>query len=269
MKPDAQAATILRHTTPVQQLHHAGAMELQTTERVANDSTDMVTQGLQDEVHPASELISSEDWDTNEGWLAVAAGSCIFFVYLGLVYSYGIVQLHLSEARLASVSTLSFIGTVGAAVSPLTGMIVARILNRFGHRTTAFAGGVLLGLGEFTAGWSTGSVPAMFITQGATFGIGAALLFLVCKIVALLKPSTESSPTASRYHPVVVVQKEARISYKYRLWRRRHRFCRNSFESGQADPDHRSRDGFEDSWGSGMGDLSPGILLPEGTCRTQ
>lgn len=127
---------------------------------------------------------ADDGYDTKEGWPVVAAGSAIFFVYLGLVYSYGVVQLHLLEARLASVSTLSFIGSVAASVNPLTGMLVARIIARIGYRATAMTGSFLLGLGEFTAGFSTGSVPAMFVTQGFVFGAGAALLFLVSRLAA-------------------------------------------------------------------------------------
>lgn len=88
-------------------------------------------------------------------------------------------QLHLERKRLAKVSTLAFIGSVAAAISPLVGTITARIIKRVGYRATAFTGSILLGLGEFTAGWSTNSVDAMFVTQGFLFGIGAALLFLV------------------------------------------------------------------------------------------
>jgi hypothetical protein len=126
-----------------------------------------------------NQICPEDDWDKKEGWPVVGAGSAIFFVYLGLIYSYGIVQLHLTESRLASVSTLSFIGSVAAAIGPLTGTIVARIIRRIGYRATAFTGSIFLGLGEFTAGWSTKSVPAMFVTQGILFGVGASLLFLV------------------------------------------------------------------------------------------
>ncbi|EFY97902.1 hypothetical protein MHUMG1_08717 [Metarhizium humberi] len=126
------------------------------------------------------------NWDTKEGWVVVAAGSAIFFVFLGLIYSYGIVQLHLTESRLASISTLSFIGSVGAAMSPLTGMIVARIIKLAGYRVTALIGSLFLGLGEFTAGWSTKSVPAMFVTQGFLFGIGSAMLYLPAATVPSL-----------------------------------------------------------------------------------
>ncbi|KAL2839734.1 major facilitator superfamily domain-containing protein [Aspergillus pseudoustus] len=120
----------------------------------------------------------AKDWDTKEGWPVVLAGCAVFFVNLGLIYSYGIVQLHLEKARLASVSTLSFIGSLSAAIAPLAAIIVARIIRAVGYRATAFMGAVLLGLGEFTAGWATRSVPAMFITQGALFGAGSALVFL-------------------------------------------------------------------------------------------
>jgi hypothetical protein len=133
-----------------------------------------------DEDMPEQPLTHLDDeWDTKEGWPVVAAGSAIFFVYLGLIYSYGIVQLYLNESRRASLSTLSFIGSLGAAICPLTGLIVARVIRRIGYRATALVGSVLLGLGEFTAGVSTKSVPAMFITQGHLFGIGTACLWLV------------------------------------------------------------------------------------------
>lgn len=128
---------------------------------------------------PASQNHAEDHWDSKQGWPVVAAGSALFFVYLGLIYSYGIVQLHLAESRLAPVSTLSFVGSVAAALAPLTGTVVARIIRKFGYRATALTGSFLLGLGEFTAGWATESVPAMFVTQGALFGIGAALIFLV------------------------------------------------------------------------------------------
>ncbi|KAB2102622.1 hypothetical protein AG0111_0g8704 [Alternaria gaisen] len=121
---------------------------------------------------------ANDVWDSSEGWPVVGAGAAIFFVYLGLVYSYGIVQLQLERRQLANVPTLSFIGSVAAAISPLTGAFVARIIKRIGYRATAATGSFLLGLGEFCAGFSTHSVPAMFVTQGFLFGIGAALLFL-------------------------------------------------------------------------------------------
>lgn len=71
-------------------------------------------QGLSEEPHENDEHVD-DVWDSKEGWKAVAAGASIFFVYLGLVYSYGIVQLHLERQQLASVPTLSFVGSVAVS----------------------------------------------------------------------------------------------------------------------------------------------------------
>ena len=169
------------------QLDNHDSIRLERMSRSANDNQALDTRNPEENVSP------DNDWDNKEGWPVVAAGAAIFFVYLGLIYSYGIVQLHLTEARLASVSTLSFIGSVGAALTPLTGMIVAQIIKRIGYSATAFIGGLFLGLGEFTAGWSTKSVPAMFATQGFLFGVGASLLFLVKKTLGhIFDPCTIS-----------------------------------------------------------------------------
>ncbi|KAH8642615.1 monocarboxylate transporter [Alternaria alternata] len=147
---------------------------------ILNSLDSRIQAGSRDAPSPQSEdnAQANDVWDSREGWPVVGAGAAIFFVYLGLVYSYGIVQLQLERRQLASVPTLSFIGSVAAAISPLTGAFVARIIKRIGYRATAATGSFLLGLGEFCAGFSTHSVPAMFVTQGFLFGIGAALLFL-------------------------------------------------------------------------------------------
>lgn len=174
MATTTETMVIQRHTAHAQ----SGSTEAIELQPITRSTIDRAS----DEPFPERQVEPDDEWDQKGGWPAVAAGSAIFFVYLGLVYSYGIVQLHLSEAKLASVSTLSFIGSVGAAMSPFAGMITARIISRFGYMKTACAGGIFLGLGEFTAGFSTKSVPAMFMTQGVIFGIGAALLFLVSRI---------------------------------------------------------------------------------------
>ena len=125
------------------------------------------------------EFLDLVDDGMKEGWVVVMASSVIFFVYLGLTYSYGIVQLHLSKAGLASISTLSFIGSLAAGISPLMATVTARVIRKIGYRATVGLGSFLIGLGELTASWSTRSVAAMFLTQGLVFGLGAALCFLV------------------------------------------------------------------------------------------
>lgn len=103
--------------------------------------------------------------DRKEGWRVVAAGSA-------LVYPYNIVQLHFAKARLASVSTLAFMGSVAA---PLVSSW--RHARRAYHQADWSQKGFFYGsfyltfFGELTAGWWTKSV-----TQRALYGLGAALL---------------------------------------------------------------------------------------------
>lgn len=228
---------------------------------------------LEDDTTPMRLSDNDTNWDTKEGWVVVAAGSAIFFVFLGLIYSYGIVQLHLTESRLASISTLSFIGSVGAAMSPLTGMIVARIIKRAGYRVTALIGSLFLGLGEFTAGWSTKSVPAMFVTQGFLFGIGSAMLYLVRRLLQsrLLMPCDSHGLillAACGHGAIAVVQEEARFGDRCCIWRRWHRICRHLRLHGKADWGRGARVGFEDSRSSCVGNLHHGVVLPESPCWT-
>ncbi|SPO07528.1 uncharacterized protein DNG_10222 [Cephalotrichum gorgonifer] len=179
--------TITAVRPPAASLRSGNAIQLDRLgRRNSSDHSQHTLPHLERGPAPNRQNSAGDHWSKMEGWLVVSAGSALFFVYLGLVYSYGIVQLHLVEARLASVSTLSFVGSLAAAIAPLTGMIVTHVIGRVGHRTTAVTGSFLLGLGEFTAGWSTKSVPALFITWGAVFGVGAAFLFITAATVPSL-----------------------------------------------------------------------------------
>ncbi|PKS06107.1 hypothetical protein jhhlp_007941 [Lomentospora prolificans] len=75
-------------------------------------------------------------------------------------------------------------------MSPLTAIVVAQMINRIRYTITTAIGAFFLGLGEFTAGWSTKSVPAMFATQGFLFGIGTSLIFLSAATVPSLQFSS-------------------------------------------------------------------------------
>ncbi|KAI9147238.1 monocarboxylate transporter [Paramyrothecium foliicola] len=181
-----QTSTTLQYPMASHSSSHGGIVSLEQTPQSDSDDHHTRNNDSDNERVLVQQAGPDDDWDKSEGWPVVAAGSILFFVFLGLMYSYGIVQLHLSEAHLASVSTLSFIGSLGAAMSPLLAMVAARVIHRIGYRATALIGSVLLGLGEFTAGFSTKSVPAMFITQGFIFGVGCAFLFMPAATVPSL-----------------------------------------------------------------------------------
>ena len=171
---EVQATTAL-HTSILPTTSHVSTTNRQTREAFRQ------LPNPENQCHdvPNSQQESQDGDERKQGRLVVAASSSIFFVYLGLTYSYGIVQLYLVEYKLAKISTLSFVGSLAASISPLAGTIVVRVIRKVGYSATACLGGFLLGLGELTASWSTRSVPGFFVTQGLIFGMGAALCFLV------------------------------------------------------------------------------------------
>lgn len=114
-------------------------------------------------------------------------------MYLGVIYSWGIMQVPLVSTTSSSLTTLTFVGSLAASsmvsVSSLAGYAV-RIL---GYRKTAFVGGFLMGLGEVLAGWSTGRVGGLFALHGGVFGVGGGLSIFVSLIISDL--SSDLSPS--------------------------------------------------------------------------
>jgi hypothetical protein len=98
---EVQAATTLDTSIPLTTLR------VSSTHRQTTDAFRRLP-GPDNQSHDAatSQQESEDDEEKKQGWLVVAASSSIFFVYLGLTYSYGIVQLHLVESKLAKISRL-------------------------------------------------------------------------------------------------------------------------------------------------------------------
>ena len=258
-----QTISVLR--TPEASLGNGNSIQLDRIPPSNSGDHNLATGHPEGDSSPVPRNHAEDHWDSGEGWLVVAAGCALFFVYLGLIYSYGIVQLHLVEARLANVSTLSFVGSVAAALAPLTGTVVARVIRKIGYRSTTLTGSFILGLGEFTAGWSTKSVPAMFVTQGVLFGVGAALLFLVRKMDSTFRSTDTNFPTARSHDPVLVVQEEEGFGDWGRLLRR---WRGDRFDRARLREAYRcigTGDSSEDPRSIGMDDLPAGVMVPQGT----
>lgn len=119
------------------------------------------------------------EFDNPRGWIPVAAAACSLFVYLGVIYSWGIMQVRLVETTSSSLTTLTFVGSLGTSfmisLSVLSGMAVRKL----GYQMTALLGAVLMGLGEFLASWTTRHVGALFVFHGVVFGIGGGLSIFV------------------------------------------------------------------------------------------
>jgi hypothetical protein len=123
-------------------------------------------------------------FDDPRGWIAVAAAACSLFVYLGVVYSWGIMQVRLVDVTGTSLTTLTFVGSLATSFMISLSILSGMAVRRLGYQKTAFAGGLLMGLGEFLASWTTKHVGALFVFHGVIFGIGGGLSIFV-SIVSL------------------------------------------------------------------------------------
>lgn len=117
--------------------------------------------------------------DTWRGWVVVAAASMSLFMYMGVIYSWGILQAKMADAKGYSLTTLTFVGSLATSFMVSLCILVGKLVRKFGYRRTALVGAVFLGLGEFLSSWVVGHLWALFITHGILFGVGGGLTILV------------------------------------------------------------------------------------------
>jgi hypothetical protein len=129
---------------------------------------------------PLPESVSEKFvFDGSKGWITVAAAACSLFVYLGVIYSWGIMQVKLVETASSSLTTLTFVGSLATSFMISISILSGNAVRKFGYQKTAFAGGFLMGLGEFLASWTTKHIGALFVFHGVLFGIGGGLSIFV------------------------------------------------------------------------------------------
>lgn len=125
------------------------------------------------------------------GWVVVAASACSLFLYMGVIYSWGILQAGIAHDAAISLTSLTFVGSLATSFMCSICILVGKSIRRFGYPATAMAGAVLLGLGEFLSGFVSGNLAALFVTHGVLFGVGGGLTILVRELLPL--PSSRAS----------------------------------------------------------------------------
>lgn len=140
------------------------------------------------------------------GWVVVSACSVITFWFVGTTYAWicdllslfslcrfsalrwsppfpagalsivsnvqGILQAAFVAEKVASTSTLSFVGPVTAVFIAVLAIANARLIRWLGARKTALLGISLIGIGELSASFTTKSITGLFVTAGAVMGAG-------------------------------------------------------------------------------------------------
>ncbi|KAJ3406746.1 hypothetical protein HDV05_005840 [Chytridiales sp. JEL 0842] len=111
-------------------------------------------------------------------WLVVFASFMVHFTMLGIFYSFGVYVSYYTSppASLGSPSTISLIGSLGAALVPALGLLSGRLAEKHGYKTSVFWGSFLMALSLLLASFST-SIWQLFLTQGLLFGFGSSVAY--------------------------------------------------------------------------------------------
>lgn len=125
-----------------------------------------------DPVLTASRLADSSVPDGGYGWVVVIGCAVVTWWFVGTSYSWGVMQGALVERGLSSPSTLSFVGSLSAALMSALAIVNGRVVRRLGSRRTALLGVVLLGAAELMSSFAVTNVAGLFVTSGVVLGLG-------------------------------------------------------------------------------------------------
>jgi hypothetical protein len=125
-----------------------------------------------DAVVAESRIADSQVPDGGYGWVIIFASSLLCFWFVGIPYSWGVIQAALVKQKVSTPASLSFVGSLTAACISFLALANARLIRRIGGRNTALAGVILLGMGGILSSFSTKNVGGLFFTTGVVMGAG-------------------------------------------------------------------------------------------------
>ena len=91
---------------------------------------------------------------------------------VGTTYSWGVMQTALVEDGLSTPATLSFIGSLDAALISALAIVNSRLMRVLGMRWTAVLGVSIMGGSEILSSFAVKNIGALFFTSGVLMGIG-------------------------------------------------------------------------------------------------
>ncbi|KAJ5912494.1 hypothetical protein N7504_001377 [Penicillium tannophilum] len=149
-------------------------------QRNVHAQTDPVAEA--DEVMQQSLLADSQVPDGGYGWVLIFACAVVTWWFVGVSYTWGVMQAALVDGMGYSSSTLAFVGSLCPACISLLAVPNATLISKIGARITALTGIFLLGLGSILSGFATHSVVGLFMTWGFVGGLGTSLCFMVVSV---------------------------------------------------------------------------------------
>ncbi|CCE32124.1 related to protein MCH2 (monocarboxylate permease homolog) [Claviceps purpurea 20.1] len=150
-----------------------------TTSTIITSASSDHTSSASDHGLPSKEASDGLPYhDTFRSWIVAIAASVNLFMYMGIIYAWGVLQTKIADSRGYSLTTLTFVGSLATSFMVSLCILVGHLVRRFGYREVALAGAVFLGLGEILSSWVVGHLWALFITHGILFGVGGGLITL-------------------------------------------------------------------------------------------
>ncbi|KAJ1329823.1 MFS transporter MCT family solute carrier family 16 (monocarboxylic acid transporters) member 10 [Microdochium nivale] len=153
----------------------AAAADLST---FPSDGEERVSNGATSNGHGAPDL-SGPPPDGGYGWVVILVCFVHTFWQNAWTGSWGILQVALLETTLRGEqsSTISFIGSLGIALSVGLGLAVIRLARTWGARWTSLTGIVLYGVSCLASAEAVSNVGGLFVACGVTYGVGACLIY--------------------------------------------------------------------------------------------
>ncbi|KAI7968930.1 hypothetical protein EIK77_007625 [Talaromyces pinophilus] len=116
--------------------------------------------------------------DGGYGWTVVFACAIQTFWVNAWVGSWGIYQSNLSQTTLQNISasTLSFVGSLGLALTVALTLVGMRLSRMIGARWAALIGTLLFGASSIVGGLAVNSLAGLFIS-GILYGLGGSIMY--------------------------------------------------------------------------------------------
>jgi hypothetical protein len=126
----------------------------------------------------ASRIADSDVPEGGYGWVVICGCAVLTWWYLGMSYSWGIMQTALVGRGLSTAYNLSFIGSLCVTFCSILALVNARFIRLVGTRYAALIAVTCLGGGAVLSGFCTESIGDLFFTSGVLMGLGTR--FVVC-----------------------------------------------------------------------------------------
>lgn len=117
--------------------------------------------------------------DGGYGWTVVFACSVVTFMFNGWSGSWGVLQTALFQTypNHESTTSLSFVGSLGIALSVGLGLASVRLSRLIGARWSMLLGVVMMSFGSLFSSFTVNNLGGLFVTAGISFGLGTSLAY--------------------------------------------------------------------------------------------